>query len=127
MTTEIQTQESQAFEEALTLNDKLLAHATQMELSDSDTNANRGKLAVLRLHLKRMIVNTVRKYMQFADRSELEKLFESVAEMVAKTRLEIHSRRYVDRARAQQLLDDLDALQGLANDYKTEIFAEKKG
>src|SRR5258708_23015189 len=127
MTTEIETQEAQSFEEAFTLNDELLTHATQMEQCGLDNNSNRGTLAILHLHLKRRIIDVVRKYMRPYDKVELERLFESVAEMVAKTRLEIQSRRYVDRVRAKQLLHDLDALQGLANDYKTEIFQVGKG
>ena len=123
MTTE--TQESQAFTEAFELNDKLLVHATAMEESGSDTAANRSTLAVLRLHLKRMIVNTVRKYVRPDDKAELEKLFESVAKTIGDARLEILSRRNLDRVRAKQLLEDFDALEGLANDYKTEIFAVK--
>ena len=122
MTTEIQDAEAQAFTEAFELNDKLLSHATAMEESGSDNVANRGTLAVLRLHLKRMIVNTVRKYMQPDDKAELERLFESVAKTIGEARLEILSRRNADRARAKQLLEDFDELEGLTNDYKTEIF-----
>lgn len=122
MTTEIQDAEAQAFEEAFTLNDKLLAHATAMEEAGSDDVANRGTLALLRLHLKRLIVNTVRKYMQPADKTELEKLFASVAKTIADTRFEVLRRNPV---RSKQLLDDLNALEGFANDYKKEIFAVK--
>jgi hypothetical protein len=112
-------------EEAFKLNDKLLNHATMMEESGSDNRANRATLAVLRLHLKRLIVNTVRRFMRPGDKAELEKLFESVAKTISETRTEIAQRRYVDRVRAKQLLDDLDGLEGLASDYKTEIFTEK--
>jgi hypothetical protein len=125
MTTETQDTEAQAFASAFELNDKILNYSTLMDESGSHNTANRSTLAVLRLHLKRLIVDVVRKYMQPTDRSELEKLFESVAQTIAKTRLEALSRRDVDPTRAQQLLEDLDALQGLANDYKTEIFTEK--
>jgi hypothetical protein len=122
MTTEIQdVQESQAFEEAFTLNEKLLKHATLMEESGSDTAANRSTLAVLRLHLKRMIVSTVRRYMRPGDKEELERLFESVVKTIGEARLEILSRTNVDRIRAKQLLDDFDALEGLTNDYRTEL------
>ena len=119
---EIQDAEAQAFADAFELNDRLLNYATMMEESGSDDAANRSTLAVLRLHLKRMIVNTVRKYMQPADKTELERLFASVAKTIGETRFEILRRNPV---RSKQLLDDLAALEGLANDYRTEIFAVK--
>jgi hypothetical protein len=118
-------QEAQAFASAFELNDRILNYSKLMDESASDNVANRGTLAVLRLHLTRMIVDVVRKYMQPADKVELEKVFASAAQAIAEARLQIHKRRDADPVRAKQLLNHLDALEGLARDYSTEILAEE--
>jgi hypothetical protein len=68
-----------------------------------------------------IILDVVRKYMGPGDKMELEKLFASVANAIAEARLELRQRRDADSVSARQLSNDLDALEGLADDYRAGI------
>ena len=126
MTTETQdARESQAFTQAFELNDLIHDCATTMEKLGLDNPANRGKLAQLRVQLKHIILDVVRRFMRPGDKDALEKLFASVAKTISETRIEVGKRRDVDPVRAKHLLDDLEALEGLASDYQRAIFGEK--
>src|SRR5260221_8774791 len=104
MTNEVETQEqdvqeARAFTTAFELNDLIHDYTTTMEKSHLGTEANRGKLAVLRVQLKKIIVDVVRKHMQPADKTELEKLFASVDKTIAEARTEILKRTDADPVR----------------------------
>jgi hypothetical protein len=128
MTNEVETQDAQevqAFATAFDLNDQILDCADMMQNFGLGDAANRTKLAALRVQLKQIIADVVKKYMRRGDKDELEKLFASVAKTVNETRAEVLKRRDANPVRANQLLHDLDALEGLASDYSTAIFGKK--